>query len=148
MRWSCLLPCFFSFYRELYFACSFPLPTIAAACRYFPEYLYLVGAQPVDLSIGVGISPEIEAVMPEILRRAETVLRDWGFIVADSPAQAQARIRALETRIEALRALAPTDSLTPGLKAQIDELQTAAFRAVAQNLTGYKATHSGEQILY
>ncbi len=46
----------------------------------FPEYLHLVGAQPVDLSIGYGISPQIEAVMPEILTRAERVLREWGLI--------------------------------------------------------------------
>ncbi len=46
----------------------------------FPEHLYLVGAQPVDMSIGYGISPEIEAVMPEILTRAERVLREWGLM--------------------------------------------------------------------
>ena len=47
---------------------------------HFPEYLHLVGAQPVDMSIGIGISPEIEAVMPEILERAERVLREWGLV--------------------------------------------------------------------
>lgn len=47
---------------------------------HFPEYLHLVGAQPVDMSIGYGISPEIEAVMPEILERAERVLREWGLV--------------------------------------------------------------------
>lgn len=46
----------------------------------FPEYLHLVGAQPVDMSIGYGISPEIEAVMPEIIKRAEHVLSDWGLL--------------------------------------------------------------------
>ncbi len=46
----------------------------------FPEHLHLVGAQPVDMSIGYGISPEIEAVMPEILTRAERVLREWGLM--------------------------------------------------------------------
>jgi hydrogenase maturation protease len=45
-----------------------------------PEHLHLVGAQPVDLSIGVGISSEIQAVMPEILSRAERVLREWSLI--------------------------------------------------------------------
>ncbi len=46
----------------------------------FPEHLHLVGAQPVDMSIGYGISPEIEAIMPEILTRAERVLREWGLM--------------------------------------------------------------------
>lgn len=46
----------------------------------FPEHLHLVGAQPVDMSIGYGISPEIEAVMPEIIKRAERVLSDWGLL--------------------------------------------------------------------
>ncbi len=46
----------------------------------FPEHLHLVGAQPVDMSIGYGVSAEIEAVMPEILTRAERVLREWGLI--------------------------------------------------------------------
>jgi hydrogenase maturation protease len=43
----------------------------------FPEHLHLVGAQPVDMSIGYGVSPQIEAVMPEILKRAERVLCEW-----------------------------------------------------------------------
>lgn len=47
----------------------------------FPEHLHLVGAQPVDMSIGYGISPEIEAVMPEIVQRAERVLREWKLTV-------------------------------------------------------------------
>lgn len=46
----------------------------------FPEHLHLVGAQPVDMSIGYGISPEIEAVMPEIIQRAEHVLSNWGLL--------------------------------------------------------------------
>jgi len=47
---------------------------------HFPEHLHLVGAQPVDMTIGYGISPEIEAVIPEILERAERVLREWGLV--------------------------------------------------------------------
>jgi len=47
----------------------------------FPEFLHLVGAQPVDMTIGYGISPKIEAVMPDILERAERVLRGWGLLV-------------------------------------------------------------------
>jgi hydrogenase maturation protease len=46
----------------------------------FPPHLHLIGAQPVDLSIGVGLSPEIEAVIPEIVKRAEQRLSAWGLI--------------------------------------------------------------------
>lgn len=43
-----------------------------------PEHLHLIGAQPVDLSIGVDPSPEIVAVFPEMIARADKILRDWG----------------------------------------------------------------------
>ena len=46
----------------------------------FPENLHMVGAQPVDLSVGVELSPGIKKVMPEILDRAEAVLRSWGLM--------------------------------------------------------------------
>ncbi len=45
-----------------------------------PERLHLVGAQPEDMTIGVGLSPVIENAMPEILTRAERVLREWQLI--------------------------------------------------------------------
>lgn len=45
-----------------------------------PEHLYLIGAQPDDLSVGVGLSPNIEAVLPQILDRAEAILREWGLL--------------------------------------------------------------------
>ncbi len=47
---------------------------------YLPEHLHLVGAQPDDMTIGVGLSPTIEAVIPEILERAERVFREWELI--------------------------------------------------------------------
>lgn len=53
---------------------------IAKFRELFPEYLHLVGAQPVDMSIGYGVSPEIEKIMPEILGRAERVLNEWGLL--------------------------------------------------------------------
>ena len=43
----------------------------------FPENLHMVGAQPVDLSVGVELSSGIKKVMPEILNRSEAVLRSW-----------------------------------------------------------------------
>ena len=46
-----------------------------------PQHLHLIGAQPIDLSIGVEPSPGILAVFPEIVARAESVLREWGMNV-------------------------------------------------------------------
>jgi hydrogenase maturation protease len=42
-----------------------------------PEQLHLVGIQPLDLSIGLGLSPEIERAIPEMLARAKSVLDNW-----------------------------------------------------------------------
>ena len=49
----------------------------------FPENLYLIGAQPADLSIGVGLSDTIEAVIPDIVQRAVKVLNQWGCLHKD-----------------------------------------------------------------
>lgn len=43
-----------------------------------PGRLRLVGAQPADISAGVGLSGEIEAVLPEIVDRALGILERWG----------------------------------------------------------------------
>ena len=51
---------------------------LAAFRGHLPEHLHLVGAQPVDLSLGTELSPAIAAVLPEIARRAAAVLGDWG----------------------------------------------------------------------
>ena len=45
-----------------------------------PPYIHLIGAQPADISIGVDLSPEIEAILPEIVRRAENRLIKWGLL--------------------------------------------------------------------
>jgi hydrogenase maturation protease len=45
-----------------------------------PDHLYLIGAQPVDISIGVDLSPQISSVLPKILDRAELILQEWGLI--------------------------------------------------------------------
>jgi hydrogenase maturation protease len=42
-----------------------------------PEQLHLIGIQPEDLSIGLELSPVVENALPEVLRRADVVLRDW-----------------------------------------------------------------------
>lgn len=45
-----------------------------------PEHLHLVGAQPVDLSLGTALSPEITAVLPTIVERAVGVLAHWNLL--------------------------------------------------------------------
>jgi hydrogenase maturation protease len=45
-----------------------------------PGHLGLVGAQPADITVGVGLSPEIQAVLPEIAGRALDILREWRLV--------------------------------------------------------------------
>jgi hydrogenase maturation protease len=49
-----------------------------------PEHLHLIGVQPADLSVGIGMSNAVTRVIPEIIARGKAVLRDW----AGSNAQA------------------------------------------------------------
>ena len=42
-----------------------------------PENLYLLGAQPADLSVGTTLSPLIQEMIDQIVRRAACLLRDW-----------------------------------------------------------------------
>jgi hydrogenase maturation protease len=45
-----------------------------------PDHLHLVGAQPADISTGYGLSPLIEALLPELADRAVAVLERWGLV--------------------------------------------------------------------
>lgn len=45
-----------------------------------PAHLHLIGVQPKDISIGLDLSPEVQQVMPNVLRRAATILQQWGFL--------------------------------------------------------------------
>ena len=45
-----------------------------------PEHLHLVGVQPDDLSIGVELSACVAEALPQVLERAEKVLRAWELI--------------------------------------------------------------------
>lgn len=45
-----------------------------------PPHLYLVGVQPEDLSVGVGISPTVTAVLPKVVERATAVLKAWHLV--------------------------------------------------------------------
>lgn len=42
-----------------------------------PENLHLIGIQPLDISIGLGMSPDIEQAIPAMLTRAASVLENW-----------------------------------------------------------------------
>ncbi len=44
---------------------------------HLPEHLHMVGVQPADLSVGVKLSLVVEDVLPQILDRAESILREW-----------------------------------------------------------------------
>ena len=46
-----------------------------------PTHLYLIGVQPADLSVGVGLSETVAEVMPRVVVRAADVLRGWGLVV-------------------------------------------------------------------
>ena len=45
-----------------------------------PPRLHIIGLQPADLSIGVGLSQISQNMLPQILDRAEAVLREWSLI--------------------------------------------------------------------
>jgi hydrogenase maturation protease len=51
-----------------------------------PAQLHLVGAQPADLTVGLGMSETIAAVIPEIIERATAVLTTWELLPAPAPA--------------------------------------------------------------
>jgi hydrogenase maturation protease len=42
-----------------------------------PPHLHLLGLQPADLSWGVGLHPNVAAMIPLLLQRARAVLREW-----------------------------------------------------------------------
>ncbi len=45
-----------------------------------PPHLHLIGIQPADLSIGLGLSPEVAAILPEMNEQALMILNQWGLL--------------------------------------------------------------------
>jgi hydrogenase maturation protease len=43
-----------------------------------PEHLHLIGIQPASLAIGVDLSNEVQAMLPEMINRVTRVLATWG----------------------------------------------------------------------
>jgi len=53
---------------------------LAAVRDRLPSHLHLLGVQPADLSIGLGMTPIVEAAVPAVLDRALEVLSEWGLL--------------------------------------------------------------------
>ncbi len=51
-----------------------------------PEFLHLIGIQPADISIGFGMTREVERMVPVVLRCAERLLHSWGMITMNEEA--------------------------------------------------------------
>lgn len=45
-----------------------------------PAHLHMVGVQPADMTLGVGLSPQVEAAMPQVVEHAIAVLQGWGLL--------------------------------------------------------------------
>lgn len=50
---------------------------LAKARQKLPFYLHLIGIQPADLSIGVGLSPVVAEKIPQVINRIVTILQTW-----------------------------------------------------------------------
>ncbi len=44
---------------------------------HLPAHLVLLGIQPSDLSVGIDLSPVAARVLPQLIARAEEVMREW-----------------------------------------------------------------------
>jgi hydrogenase maturation protease len=42
-----------------------------------PSHLHLIGVQPADLSVGIGLSTTVEAALPQVVERAVGVVQAW-----------------------------------------------------------------------
>ena len=45
-----------------------------------PRHVHLIGVQPADLSVGMGMSDVVQRAIPSVLKRAEAVLKEWGLL--------------------------------------------------------------------
>lgn len=51
-----------------------------------PRHLHLIGVQPADLSVGVGMSEVVRKAIPAVMNRAETILKEWGLLIENKGA--------------------------------------------------------------
>ncbi len=45
-----------------------------------PPHLHLLGVQPVDLGVGLDLSPQVQTLLPLLVQRAATILRAWDLL--------------------------------------------------------------------
>jgi hydrogenase maturation protease len=45
-----------------------------------PDHLHLVGIQPVDMELGIGLSQPVESTLPQVVERAVAILKEWRLI--------------------------------------------------------------------
>lgn len=50
---------------------------LAAIRGLLPEQLHLIGVQPVSLEIGTELTPQVAALLPDMIDRAEAILETW-----------------------------------------------------------------------
>lgn len=50
---------------------------LAAVRGSLPDRLHMIGIQPVSLEIGTQLSPEVDAVLPQMIDRAQAILGKW-----------------------------------------------------------------------
>jgi hydrogenase maturation protease len=43
----------------------------------YPKHLRVIGVKPVDVTFGIGLSPSTAALLPHVIERACSVLRQW-----------------------------------------------------------------------
>jgi Ni,Fe-hydrogenase I large subunit len=48
-----------------------------------PADLHLIGTQPADLSVGLGLSATVEAALPQLVERAVGVTQAWRLTAAE-----------------------------------------------------------------
>ncbi|MGQ9801978.1 MAG: HyaD/HybD family hydrogenase maturation endopeptidase [Candidatus Saccharicenans sp.] len=53
---------------------------VAKAREKYPENVYLIGVQPADISVGIGLSPGLKISVKEMARRALRILESWGLL--------------------------------------------------------------------
>ncbi|MBC7362626.1 MAG: HyaD/HybD family hydrogenase maturation endopeptidase [Candidatus Aminicenantes bacterium] len=53
---------------------------VARVKEKFPDYVYLIGVQPADISVGVGLSPALKNSVKEMAERALRILERWGLL--------------------------------------------------------------------
>ncbi|NOZ74772.1 MAG: hydrogenase maturation protease [FCB group bacterium] len=53
------------------------LLAMAKLHNHLPEDLVLVGIPPVNLEMGIGLSPEIQALVPEVISIVKSIIRGW-----------------------------------------------------------------------